>query len=459
MSEPNKSYRVLNISAYPPSRSGGLVKDSMNALKSAGHDVDFFTLFAFRGQEKNHYNVYPEPLTDKLLRLRKLFPFLNVFHAVAKLVLKSPEEKMTSVENHGFRIPHLSESEPPVDNELLLESLPKKSYDFVQVFITERMLTAKSFLAIYEKYKVPILILCLDMLHFTGGCYFFGECNRYKVGCGKCLVLNSEEEKDQTYLNFLYKKSIYPRIEYAILCNQHQRAFALESNLFNEKNIYNQSIIIDEDKFIPMDGDESRKYFKVPQKKKFIVLARYEKGLTRAKGYDHLVEIMNAFTKLSHPLAVESSLLILIGSEDKEFTRRINMDTLSLGRLDLEELVKIYSASSVFISTSVDDVGPSMVNQSLMCGTPVVTFTIGTALEVTEDGVNGFKAENFNSCDFANKLLLLSQMSTKELAIMKQNARLSALKFNSKHSNARRIIEVYESVKNSYKTGVLKVNT
>jgi glycosyltransferase involved in cell wall biosynthesis len=416
----------------------------MNAFLELGHNVDFFTLFAFAGQKKNQYSILREPITDKLIRLKLMFPFLGIFYSLAKKFFLTPEEKMNCVENYGYRIPHFDESKPPVDETTLRAFLPIKKYDFIQVFVTERMLTSLSFATIYTKYKVPLLITCLDMLHFTGGCYFFGDCERFAIGCGKCLILDSENENDQTHKNYMIKKEVYSKIQYAILCNTHQKKFALRSKLFNPENIFCNTIIIDEDKFIPKDENICRKHFGISSDKKFVILTRYEKGLSRAKGYDHLVNIANIYAEKATKAELDLSILVLIGSKDEKFASQFKMDTLFLGRLDLNDLIKSYSAASVFISTSIDDVGPSMVNQSLMCGTPVVTFSIGTALDVTRDGENGYKAENFNDNDFVEKIFKISRLTIDDFTKMRKESRESALAFNSKRVNADRIIQIYQ---------------
>lgn len=446
----SNKYNILVISSYPPSRSGGLVQDNIEALSEDGHKVDFFTLYAFAGQKENQYSILPEPISDKLLNIKHKYPFLKIFNSLAKKIFITPEKRMSSLENHGYRIPHFDETKPPVDDKTLENFLPNNKYDFIQVFVTERMLTTLSFVTIYNKYKVPLLITCVDMLHFTGGCYFFGDCDRFSLGCGKCLVLDSEDENDQTHTNYMIKKDVYPKIQYAILCNLHQKKFALKSKLFNPENIFTNSIIINEDKFIPNDETICRKHFEIPSEKKFVILSRYEKGLGRSKGYDHLVNIINIYAAKATKAELDSSILVLIGTKDEEFTSQFKMDTLSLGRLDLNNLIKSYSAASVFISTSIDDGGPSMVNQSMMCGTPVVTFSIGTALEVTREGENGYMAENFNDNDFVNKIFKISRLSKDEFIKMRKATRDSALDMNSKHANAERIIQIYQETVKLY---------
>jgi glycosyltransferase involved in cell wall biosynthesis len=446
----DKKYNILVISSYPPGRSGGIAQDNMDALLEDGHIVDFFTMYAFAGQKENQYSILPEPFTDKLVRLKKKFPLLAIFQSLAKIIFPTPEKKMSFVEKHGYRIPHLDETKPPVDDRTLSAALPNNKYDFIQVFVTERMLTTVSFLTIYRRYQVPLLITCMDMLHFTGGCYFFGECNRFTVGCGKCLVLDSDDEIDQTHKNFMIKKDVYSKIQYAILCNLHQKKFALGCKLFNPDNIFTNSIIIDEDKFVQHDENLCRKELGIPCNKKFVILSRYQKGLARSKGYDHLVNIVNTYAENATRQELDSSILVLIGSKDEQFASQFKMDTLCLGRLDLNDLIKSYSAASVFISTSIDDAGPSMVNQSMMCATPVVTFSIGTALEVTREGVNGHMADNFDDNDFVNKIFKISRLTKDEFTRMRRTTRESALAMNSKHANAERIIEIYQETMKIY---------
>ena len=450
MKDMKNHYNILIVSAYPPSRSAGLAQDMMTGLEKEGHNVDFFTMYAFKGQKENQYCIYPEPVTDKLKRIKQMFPFLQKFKKVVKVFFKTPEDKMTSVENHGYRIPHYNEAEPPVDDETLRRFLPDKKYDFIMTYVTERMITTPSFVTIYEKYKAPLLIVCMDMLHFTGGCYFFGDCRRFMQGCGKCLVLDSDDENDQTHKNYLIKASVYPKIEYALLCNTYMKQFGDKCGLFPPDKIFTFGTLIDEEIFKPGDSEECRKYFGISNCKKFVILARYVPGMDRAKGYGHMIDIINILYDMLSVEERKDCLLVLIGSEDDGISKKMKLDTVCLGYMNLQDLVKSYNASSVFISTSIDDAGPSMVNQSMMCGTPVVTFSIGTALDVTREGINGYSANNFDDEDFANKILEIYRMENNDYLQMRKATRESAIEMTSKSVIAKRVIDIYEATKEIY---------
>lgn len=449
-------YDILVISSYPPSRSAGLVQDVISALEAESHNVDFFTLFSFPGQKSNQYNVYREPLLDKLMYWKEKFPIMSILRPVRKLFFRFGWQKslmkdnhMETVENNGWRIPHINEANPPLDVDILLDKLPNKQYDFILMYITERMLTAPSYVAIYDKYKVPILFGCLDMIHFTGGCYFFGDCKRFMEGCGKCPALGSDDENDQTHLNYLLKKDVFSKIQYAITCNGYQKQFALQCGLFDSRRIFNFLILIDEEKFVPNDMNMCRKRFRLPAHKKFIILARYDgAGLYRAKGYENLVNIINIYSRKVSKEMKEDSLLVLIGKKDVQFESRFELDTINLGWQSLDNLIQIYSAANVFISTSIDDAGPSMVNQSMMCARPVVTFSIGTALEVTRNGINGYMIPNYDDEAFSDAIIKIANMSKENYLEMCSNTRKIAIELTSRAAKVKSIISTFEHIKN-----------
>jgi glycosyltransferase involved in cell wall biosynthesis len=50
-----------------------------------------------------------------------------------------------------------------------------------------------------------------------------------------------------------------------------------------------------------------------------------------------------------------------------------------------EELNKLFSASDLYVSTSLEDSGPLMINMSIMSGTPVVSFAMGVAFDLVNE--------------------------------------------------------------------------
>lgn len=66
----------------------------------------------------------------------------------------------------------------------------------------------------------------------------------------------------------------------------------------------------------------------------------------------------------------------------KDISIASNVNIIMPGFLSENELFEVYCAADVFMSTTIADSGPMMVNYSIACGTPVVSFPIGVAQDL-----------------------------------------------------------------------------
>lgn len=112
-----------------------------------------------------------------------------------------------------------------------------------------------------------------------------------------------------------------------------------------------------------------------------------------------------------------------------------------LGIVDKTLLIKAYNASDLFLCASIDDAGPSMINQSLMCGTPVVSYKIGTTLDVIESGKSGFYSDIRDVNTMAENVHRIFELKLEQKANIREFSREIALMHNSKKA-------FYESIKN-----------
>ncbi len=74
-------------------------------------------------------------------------------------------------------------------------------------------------------------------------------------------------------------------------------------------------------------------------------------------------------------------------------------------------LALAYQSADIFISPSLEDSGPMMVNEAMMCGTPVVAFNIGIAKEFITSDI-GYLAKWNDAVDLSRgieHLLLLNK--------------------------------------------------
>lgn len=404
----------------------------IDALQQNGHKVDFLTAFEFAGMNEQFMSVYGRQ--DRLrLSLQKFFRRMT-------RVWKKLRPKNRS----GIRIVNLKEELPPVNPDHVVRRIGKR-YDLVITLFWEDMMTARTLKAVYDKLHCPILIYAVDMFPMTGGCFYFRECRRYTDRCGKCPALNSTRDNDPTRLNYLMKKSVYDSIECAYLGNSWMLGYVDQTDLFRNSLVRKALILVNEHTFDVRPADEARRRFGIGEEKKFVLFAGAQRIAEKRKGFDYLIESMRLFAQGLSEQQRRQVVLLLAGmnKEHTDLHALFDIEVIEAGMLGTEDLSLAYSAASVFVSPSVDDAGPSMVNQSLMCGTPVVSFATGVALDLVEQGVSGYRAQYRDAADLARGIRSVYDLNDSAYRTLRASCRQTALRHCSFSAFAANIEKIY----------------
>ncbi len=109
-------------------------------------------------------------------------------------------------------------------------------------------------------------------------------------------------------------------------------------------------------------------------------------------------------------------------------------------------MAEYYAMADVFLSPSVQDAGPMMLNQALMCGTPAVAFNIGTASDIIND-MTGYIARYRDSQDFCNGIIKLITKSELELEAMSKVCRLESMERSSYEGFRNGIMSAYNTIR------------
>lgn len=437
--------RILFISSMPPDYSAGLARDFMKAMKLHGHEVDFLTRYSFPGQVEGEYNVYPESLSIKIRRWKDRHPFIKKNLRFLKFLLKKDE--VIKNKDKGINITCPREDLPTVPIPDVLNKI-NRLYDLVVTVFWQNMITTCTLKAIYDKLQCPIIIRSVDMETFTGGCFYFMNCRNFTHECGCCPALNSNDANDLTHLNFLKKKEMYSQMNYAIGFNTWMQQFSRKSGLFDPSRIITTSCAIDESIFKPMPKNDCRKILGIPSDKTFILFARRTDITFKPKGFKHLIKSVNLFIDGLTKEERKKCLLVLAGQANEDCRPWLHIDTMFLGQISRDSLIKAYNASNIFLSPSIDDAGPSMVNQSIMCGTPVICFNIGTAIDVISNGISGYKVPVKDDNAFANSIETIYKLTRTQYDQLRKTTREMALKHNSLESFANMIESTYNKLSN-----------
>ena len=222
--------------------------------------------------------------------------------------------------------------------------------------------------------------------------------------------------------------------------------FAVQSGLFPPGKVFKIGCIIDEHEFAPADRRALREKMGLPPDA-IILLAR--SSSEPRKGARFIIHALNDM-----PAVVSADKrIVLVSIGDGHLKEQVSNPDIRheyMGRVSRKDLIALYQVSDYFLSPSVDDAGPSMVNQAQMCGTPVVCFNNGTAVDVVTDGVSGFKTDNVSDTGFAGALHTALDLALNDSVAyekMRVSTRATALDTSSKARFQNDIVNHYKAMK------------
>lgn len=427
--------RLLYITVCSLDQFGGIVRNGIETYERQGLEVDLLTLYSFPGQKPNQYSIFPRTREMKIAELRRKLAGIPLLR---KLYSKVRKDTTTTLQpskylKKGNNIVVLEdESKPVVSNELILSKITKE-YDYFLLYGWQDMMSTSTVEAIYDKYHKPIIIPCADMYQLTGNCFFTADCQGYMDECRNCHVFEDRPNREQAHQNFLFKKRVYKKTGCFIMVNSHTKNYFIKSGIIAEDHLLVKNATINTNIFMPKDRWQCKKKFGLDQDKIYLFLRYINPNTTeyKRKGL-HLLEKSLAIVYSQLTEAEQKRVVVMFaGITADRCEISYDFQTIAIGMLDIKNLIKAYNAASVFVCPSIDDAGPTMVNQSIACGTPVIAYNQGAALDVLEDGYNGFKSEVGDYEAFAQSIVKMLRLSKPEYEAMRENAREMSLRKNS----------------------------
>lgn len=418
-----KKRNILIISSISPYKSANLGIDIITSLQEGGYEVDFLTQYKIPSEKIISTEEQTEPeVTFSNISKPQQISFFKRFRKKIKSYFH--HKKKSKSENNQFVIISLDEIHPPINAELVTSKI-NKIYDFAIILFWQGMLTTYSIEKIYNKIKAPLFIMAVDMFPFTGGCFYFWDCRRFiNSACGNCPGLDPTVENDATRKNFLYKQQVYKNIQCIFLGNKWMKSYIERTPIISDKPVRELPLVINEKIFKIRDRISVAKDFNIKiEDDQFIIFAGAPSLNEQRKGFIYLVQAINFFTKTLSRHKRSKIKLLVAGNTLEDIQSYFNIKVHKLGFLNYEMLAKAYSLANVYLSPSIEDAGPSMVNQSIMSGTPVVAFNIGVAQEIVITGKTGYQAKNRDAKDFAEGIRFIHSLSTEERIVIQQNCR------------------------------------
>jgi glycosyltransferase involved in cell wall biosynthesis len=166
--------------------------------------------------------------------------------------------------------------------------------------------------------------------------------------------------------------------------------------LFSDQTNYKKVLIpVDEIIYNSKSRNKARNYFKLNVESKIIFFGASFTNEKR-KGISLFIESLKKLkAKYARENKSSENIKVLIAGNQPSNQNQDEVfpfNTSYLGYIKESEIFSLaYQAADVFINCSIQDSGPMMINEAILCGTPVVTFNLGVANDLVTDGFSGFK--------------------------------------------------------------------
>lgn len=232
-----------------------------------------------------------------------------------------------------------------------------------------------------KKHNIPVVWTLHDCWPFTGHCAYFdyANCDKWKTMCHDCPSLHDYPPTwfiDRSSKNYKDKKDVFSGVNNLTLVTPSKWLADLTRDSFLKE--YPVRVInngVDTQKFNSQIVN-IKSHLGIEGKKMLLAMAT---TFDRRKGTQYLKQLPEMLN--------DDEVLVLVGLA-KEQLGQFNMPKcIGIGRTNsVEELAAYYSAADVFINPTLEDNFPTTNIEALACGTPVVTFNTGGAVESVLDG-------------------------------------------------------------------------
>jgi glycosyltransferase involved in cell wall biosynthesis len=241
----------------------------------------------------------------------------------------------------------------------------------------------------FQKNTKPVVWTLHDMNPFTGGEHYVEEYLGIDDLGHPINRKISKEEINLAQENISIKMKAISKIDNLTIVapSEWLAEEARKSEVFKGKPVFCIPYGLDSEIFAPRDKNYSRALFNIP-KDKTVILFVADSIDNHRKGF---IFLQKAFQQIAN----SNIVLCAIGNKNSDLESIENI--LELGPIYDERLMSIaYSAADVFILPSLMDNLPNTVLESLMCGTPVIGFSVGGMQDMIQDRANGFLTEEIS---------------------------------------------------------------
>ena len=297
--------------------------------------------------------------------------------------------------------------------------------DIIILYWTDRFVNSKTIFELYKMTKANIFWVMTDMGAYTGGCHYAWNCNGFESNCSNCPAISN---KATALKNLEIKKNNLKDIPMTIIASSGDSVnYVRQSSLFKNSNTIEHILKVNTDQYAKYSKIEARKQLGLKNEDiVFFVGVQHHKDerkgiLLLKEALEVLAQSIDSDKKSKICIAYSSITNISLFDE-------IPLKSVSLGFLDFkQQLPFAFKAADAYISPSVMDTGPYMINLALAHACPVISFDIGIAKALVVNNQTGFKSSDISPKSLAITMKKFLDMNTEDSQTMVSNCEKIAL--------------------------------
>lgn len=304
--------------------------------------------------------------------------------------------------------------------------------------------------------SIPVAITLHDMWLLTGHCAHAMECGRWQSGCGECPDLDRypSVRKDRTRENSGMKREIISRSGLHIATPS-----VWLMNLVKQLNlkVSNCRVInngVDTNIYRAIKKDEIRQELGLPLDARIILIIGDKAAKNRIYYKDHQT-IDQALQEISFRAKANPIFLLRLGNFSSQGVNYRNFIIKNYVYIhDEYRVARMYQAANVLLYASNADTFPTVILESLACGTPVVASSVGGIPEQIRNGVTGYLVSSGDPTEMAWRATQV--ISDNQLqGYLSLNAARDVRKRFDLHNQAKEYLNWYEEIldQRSHKSG------
>lgn len=384
--------KVLLLGEHDSKLAGHIQYDYLNMPP----DIDAWMVTLIGEKEKTKHNIYRElksPILSRIQRaLSQIFRWVYcIFHLGCFPVLDRRHREHAFYDFEFY----------PYSAKQILRKCPEGFVpDIISIHWHQGFLNSRLIKDLHERTGAKVLFNFVDEAHFTGGCHYPVECENYLSNCENCPALRFGKKLASAQL--ANKRANLSGLPLIIYGTPYDIKLAEKTTIFKDaKKLYSvQAPFVKQ-----IARSEARKKLNIGDDKFVVFVGASSIGEVR-KGIKYSIEALEKAGKQI------DNLLVLVAGRATMNIKVPNM--LNLGFVDFEKLMCCFSASDCFLSTTIADSGPMMVNYSISLGTPVVSFAVGIADDLVVHKKTGYLAKYKDSDDVAEGIKYFAKLSDDE---------------------------------------------